>query len=94
MADTTRIWYSADDGEGRHPMDLRGGGWDVTDDFECALIVTDCAEDYFHQHDGWEASWPRTFLIYATEDGPPVARLHVHCESVPQFTAYTEALDG
>ena len=50
----------------------------------------ECAEDYHDSHDGWELqSWPYTFALRQTEDGPVIARFIVDCESVPSFSAIT-----
>lgn len=34
--------------------------YSLTDDLECEWLVQDCAEDFFHNHDGYEIqSWAR-----------------------------------
>lgn len=44
------------------------------------------AADYCHAcRDGWEWSWPKTFVIL--EDGAEVGRFLVERETVPEFTA-------
>jgi hypothetical protein len=49
--------------------------------------AVDAAEDYYSNHDGWEAKWPLTFTIYESEEGLEVAAFDVEMEAVPQFTA-------
>ncbi|MGY6251520.1 hypothetical protein ACXIUS_28985 [Bosea thiooxidans] len=50
------------------------------------LVATDLAEDYHHNHDGWEASWPLELRIY--KDAAEVARFSVEREIQPVFYAY------
>lgn len=49
-------------------------------------IAQDAAEDFYNNHDGWEASWPIDFSIFSGEKF--VGSFSVHCEAVPQFSAY------
>lgn len=44
------------------------------------------AEDFFHSHDGWEASWPITFHIF---DGKKelIGKVSVSMETEPSFWA-------
>lgn len=51
------------------------------------VLISLCASDYYHHHDGWEARWPLIFGIRLDEGGPVVARFEVDREAVPQFTA-------
>lgn len=46
-----------------------------------------CAEDYWDNHDGWEDRWPKTIVLYLTEDGPECVEFEVEVEAVPQFSA-------
>ena len=50
-------------------------------------LAEECAEHYHNNHDGWEATFPLTFAMYETEDGPERARMIVDREDVPSFTA-------
>ena len=52
------------------------------------LTAQECAEDYYHNHDGWESSWPQLVYLRESEDGPIVAAFNVDMEAVPQFYAY------
>lgn len=56
---------------------LYGKMWD--------MVATDLADHFFHNHDGWEHSWPLQFRIY--EDGKEVARYSVEQETAPTFHA-------
>lgn len=51
-------------------------------------IAEDCAENAFHEHDGWEASWPLTIRVYdaPTKEGFR-GEFEVDCEPLPQFYA-------
>lgn len=73
-------WYSTTDGETR--FEVRGGRrWDAHELAELA------ADDYFHQHDGWDSGWPLTITIYETETGPAIGKFLVECEYEPAFSA-------
>lgn len=73
------FWYSTD-GETRYQLPTIFAEW--------RDIAVDAAEDYHHNHDGWEAEWPVDIAIYETEEGPMLARFRVERETVPQFSAY------
>ncbi len=73
-------WYSVvHDGETKYELD---GSVRVLGD-----VAEKAAEDYYHNHDGWEVGWPLEFLIYETKDGPPVGRFDMEREDVPTFYA-------
>lgn len=76
------LWYSTDsDGdEERTKFETP-----FTEDSDYA--ASDAAEHYWDTG-GWECSWPITFTIYATEDGPAAGRFKVEMEAIPSFTAY------
>ncbi|WP_033470986.1 hypothetical protein [Bordetella bronchiseptica] len=46
-----------------------------------------CAEDFFHNHDGFEANWPLTLAILDGFTGPEIGRWEVHLEYEPSFAA-------
>ncbi|CAB3812134.1 hypothetical protein [Achromobacter denitrificans] len=46
-----------------------------------------CAEDYFRNHDGFEANWPLTFAIFDGFTGPEIGRWEVQLEYEPSFSA-------
>lgn len=59
--------------------------------FESALdnsswVAEDAAEDFYNNHDGWEATWPIEFSIFSGEKF--VGTFSVDCEAVPHFMAY------
>lgn len=87
------VWYCMDDSDPMNGFELA-----VTDrpPHDWAWVAEECAEDYWHNHDGWECSWPATIHLRETEEGPIVATFEVHMEAVPSFTAYEpkDALDG
>jgi hypothetical protein len=49
-------------------------------------IIEDAAKDYHDAHDGARDTWPRTFVLFDSEDGPEIARCHVEREFEPVFT--------
>ncbi len=57
----------------------------VVIDYELEEIAQEAAEDYFHQHDGWESVWPIDFYIY--ENDKLIGVCNVEKESQPLFTA-------
>lgn len=74
-------WYSADaDGAERSKVESI-----FKDDPESAAQE---AAQLFWDGGGWECSWPVTFTIYATEDGPALGRFRVEMEAIPSFSAY------
>lgn len=52
---------------------------------EWSLVATDLADDYHHNHDGWEDSWPIELRIY--KDSEEVGRFSVEREMQPAFYA-------
>ena len=46
-----------------------------------------CAEDYFHNHDGFEANWPLTFALFEGLAGAEIGRWEVALEFEPSFRA-------
>lgn len=53
-----------------------------------ADVAKDCGEDAFHNHDGWESSWPLTILIYESPYKEAFkGRFEVEMEAVPSFFA-------
>lgn len=56
--------------------------WDDID-----WIAEECAQDYFDNHDGWEAAWPVTFKIF-DELGEIKGVFLVELENTPTFTAF------
>jgi len=71
-----KIWYSVDDDE--HRYTLEG---------EYMLCAEDCADDFHNQHDGWECSWPKTFVLYDSATSPEMGRYTVEREVEPVFYA-------
>lgn len=59
--------------------------------FTCASladVARDCGADIFHNHDGWEAKWPLTILVYESpyKEGFR-GRYEVEMEPEPSFFA-------
>jgi hypothetical protein len=76
------IWYSCleSDPDCRYAARVSPGEFDDT-------TAIEVAEDYHSEHDGWESTWPLTFALYKTEEGPEVARYGVEREYDPHFLA-------
>jgi len=63
------------------------GEWCVHRPIEQRQIAEECAKDHFHNHDGWEASWPLIIALHDGENGPELCRLSVEQEAEPVFYA-------
>lgn len=59
-------------------------------DHRDTLDASMLAEDYYDNHDGWEASWPAELRVYEVRDGvvSEVSRFDVDMESRPYFMAH------
>lgn len=53
---------------------------------EQRMIAERCAFDYHRKHEHLQ-TWPLTFTLHATENGPEIARVLVEREFVPEFYA-------
>jgi hypothetical protein len=84
------FWYSIDDDSERFSAERPS----PTDELEWLAEIA--AEDYFHNHDGWDASWPTNIAIYEDAEGPRLATFFVEMESRPDFCArrIVEATSG
>jgi hypothetical protein len=84
----TTIFYNAydDDTAHRHQVTLIAD-YDLDDDSWNDDLAERCADDWHSNHDGWEASWPRTFVLFRDKTGPAFARFTVDREYAPQFSA-------
>lgn len=49
------------------------------------FLAEDLAEDFFHNHDGWESSWPQELRVW--KNGECVGVFDVDCEAAPSFSA-------
>lgn len=81
---TSKVWYSTGS-DFRHWIET---DLDPTDEQFLEDIAQECAADFHSEHDGWEASWPRDFVLYLDdEDSPAIATLEVGRDVEPVFTA-------
>lgn len=78
------VYYSVPEHDAETRYRIAETTWNF-DDPDC--LAEECAENYHSEHDGWEATWPLTFAMHETEDGPERARMNVEREAVPSFTA-------
>ena len=62
--------------------------WDTED---LAWIAEECADDYHTDHDGWESSWPITFVIWG-EQGQELGSCEVERDTEPVFRAYQKSI--
>lgn len=65
--------------------------YDLTDEWDRQALIECCAEDYYHNHDGWEhKEWQQggsiTFAIWTTKDS--YKEYTVEVEFNPSFMAY------
>lgn len=55
-------------------------------DDDLKYVAEEAAEDYFHEHDGWECNWPLEFLILDIT-GKELGLFEVDMEAKPDFHA-------
>lgn len=48
-------------------------------------IVEDCAEDFYHNRDGWDSSWPVDITVYINRES--IGTFEVECDFEPTFSA-------
>lgn len=58
--------------------------WDL-DDLE--FVIEECADDFHHNHDGWEHHWPLEFKLW-DHTGKELGDFLVEREMTPVFAAY------
>jgi hypothetical protein len=82
------VWYSSSDYEDpeRYCLELMPTE-NLHRPLEQRSIAERCADDFYHNYDGWESLWPRDVTLYESEDGPPLASFEVECEVVTEFCA-------
>jgi hypothetical protein len=73
--------YTAHDYEDAQEFELRT----IWEPDQVEEVAEEAAEDYFHNHDGWESSWPRPITIF--RDGKKLRTVSVDMEAVPKFFA-------
>ncbi len=78
-----RFKYFIDDQSGPEDAWTLKTRWDARN---LDYVAEDAAEDYHSRHDGWEDSWPLTFVIL-DEELNELGRFSVERETVPQFHA-------
>lgn len=49
------------------------------------VVASECAEDYYSNHDGWEAKWPIELEVLSRADGSVLGRFSVSMEIEPHF---------
>lgn len=79
MPSWREFWYSSGGSDQRYLLRTYGTLSDV---------AVEAAEDFHSHHDGWEARWPREFVLYDSEDGEPIARFEVERDTEPVFHAH------
>lgn len=55
--------------------------------YEREDVAEDCAEDYFDNHDGWEAIWPLEITLYNLDETRIIGKFRVELEQRPHFSA-------
>ncbi|WP_291385007.1 MULTISPECIES: hypothetical protein [Achromobacter] len=79
-----RVWPNAAlDSRNMAPDFVQRSSADDIDEEEAEA----CAEDYFRNHDGFEANWPLTFALFDGIAGREIGRWEVALEYEPSFTA-------
>lgn len=86
----TKVHYAVED----HGMEFEDSWcidtvWDLDDGLD--YIAEECAQDYHQNHDGWEAHWPVTFVMWDAQ-GKELGTCEVYRESEPVFQAARKTL--
>lgn len=76
------IYYKVNDDPGLIPLKT---DFDIEVDGD--FLATEAAQDYFNNHDGWEAHWPVTIGLYRTTYTERVAAFTTHMNMTPVFSA-------
>jgi hypothetical protein len=89
-----RVWfYSVVDHDEGTRFSVKGRTMDgVTN----VYIAEEICADHYYNHgldEGWESTWPLTFILYESEKGPETGRFKVKLEWLPVFDA-TEVKNG
>jgi hypothetical protein len=86
---STTLHYSATADEGAHRYQVTlDADYELEDDgIWNDSIAEQCAHDWHNNYDGWEAYWPRVFVLYKGKTGPAFAKFEVDRETIPQFNA-------
>lgn len=83
-------WEQLDPTGDEHLFEVEHRKVDDIDDWEWESLAEECAEDYLHNHDGWEhTSWhmdPMEFWIY-DENKKFIGKFDVQLEYNPSFYA-------
>ena len=80
-----KVYYSTDDHQiFEHEV---SEGTCIHRPLEQRQVIEECAEQYFNEHDGWEAGWPLEFRLHNWKTNEVIARLKVELEFEPAFTA-------
>lgn len=80
-----KYFYSADmkDFNNRFEIEIK---YPVLD-YSVEDVAEEAADDYFHNHDSWESTWPKTFYIWNDKE-EYLGASDVHVECSPSFYAY------
>jgi len=84
---TRVVWYSVPDvyDDERFKLSLAREA-DCNAAIQQEEILEECAEDFYHCHDGWECPWPLEFRLFKSEEGPQLAAAKVEMEMEPRFS--------
>ena len=80
-----KIWYTVPDHDEVSRYSCEVSTSTTFDDLDYQAEI--CAENYNDEHDGWESTWPLTIALFASEDGPEIARFKVEQEFSPVYRA-------
>lgn len=83
-----KIFYCVNDIDPTYRFSYESSSnYDLGTEYECEALLEECADNYWRDHDGWESSWPHTFILYKDQDGPEIGRFTVEMEAEPRFYA-------
>lgn len=69
-----------------HDPDLKEREGPIETFLDLEFSATECAENFFNHRNGWEATWPLTFVLFDVVD-VELGRFYVEIEVTPDFRA-------
>jgi hypothetical protein len=75
-----KMFYAVLEDEERHEFEIETATMSPD-----GILSAESAAENWHYLRGWEYSWPLTFVLYRSKDGPEIARFEIDRETIPHF---------
>jgi hypothetical protein len=76
------IYYSVNGEDHRYPFKSE---WNLLNAEYWGYIAEDAGEDFWDNHDGWEACWPIEFAFFENKVSDAIFSAEVNSEGQPSF---------